>query len=307
MIRTALKALEAFCAKGSYKGWDPFDGLTSRLFRSSLLNQYPLFRLAWIQLFKRSPINLRRVFLVPTTHNAKGLALFASAYTGLGETEKAARLLSLMKPLAAPSAQGSGWGYNFDWQARAFYVPAGTPNMVATVFVAHAFLDFYEATGTGEAREAAMDAQPETRTMVRRLLDSQRFAVLSTQSEKGPYCRLVSFWAAEDLSHVLFATMRDTRKFANMHDHPRVALLFDDRSNRDEDVELATAVTATGEARELTDGVARAAGAAGFLAKHPQLSEFVGSPGCALVRVDIATYYVVTRFQNVVELHTQAG
>jgi len=149
-----------------------------------------------------------------------------------------------------------------------------------------------------------MDTQLETRTLVRRLLDSQRFAVLSTASESGPYCSLVAFWAAEDLSHVLFATMRETRKFAYMSEHPRVALLFDDRSNRGEDVELAMAVTATGEARELTDGAARAAGAAGFLAKHPQLSEFVGSPGCALVRVDIATYHVVTRFQNVVELHT---
>ena len=149
-----------------------------------------------------------------------------------------------------------------------------------------------------------MDTQLETRTVVGRLLNSQRFGVLSTQSDAGPYCSLVAFWSAEDLSHVTFATMRDTRKFANLTAHPRVALLFDDRSNHDQDVERATAVTAMGEARELTDGVARAAAAAGFLVKHPQLSEFVDSPGCALVHVDVDVYYVVTRFQNVEKLYT---
>jgi len=33
----------------------------------------------------------------------------------------------------------------FDWQARAFFVPVGTPNMVTTVFVANAFLDYLAA------------------------------------------------------------------------------------------------------------------------------------------------------------------
>lgn len=147
-----------------------------------------------------------------------------------------------------------------------------------------------------------MDTELETRTLVRRLLDSQRFVVLSTLSDDGPYCSLVAFWTAEDLSHALFATMRDSRKFSNLALHPRVALLFDDRSNRDSDIQEGMAVTATGQARELTDAGARTAAAALFLAKHPQLAEFIGSPGCALVRVDVDVYHVVTRFQNVVQL-----
>jgi len=51
---------------------------------------------------------------------------------------------------------GTSWGYNFDWQARAFYVPAGTPNIVTTVFVANSFLDYVEAermVQTVEGRE----------------------------------------------------------------------------------------------------------------------------------------------------------
>jgi len=49
---------------------------------------------------------------------------------------------------------------------------------------------------TATRREIALDTQLETRTLVRRLLDSQRFAVLSTQSDTGPYCSLVAFWSA---------------------------------------------------------------------------------------------------------------
>jgi rhamnogalacturonyl hydrolase YesR len=41
---------------------------------------------------------------------------------------------------------GSCWGYNFDWQARAFFQPKNTPTVVATVFNANALLDAYEIT-----------------------------------------------------------------------------------------------------------------------------------------------------------------
>jgi nitroimidazol reductase NimA-like FMN-containing flavoprotein (pyridoxamine 5'-phosphate oxidase superfamily) len=91
------------------------------------------------------------------------------------------------------------------------------------------------------------------------LLRGQRFAVLATDSEIGPYANLVAFWAAEDLSHIVFATLRATRKFNHLVTHPRVALLFDNRSNQDLDIGQAMAVTATGTAREVTDADARIA------------------------------------------------
>jgi nitroimidazol reductase NimA-like FMN-containing flavoprotein (pyridoxamine 5'-phosphate oxidase superfamily) len=147
-----------------------------------------------------------------------------------------------------------------------------------------------------------LDSQEETRQLLRELLTLQRFAVLSTQAGTGPHASLIAFWAAEDLSQVVFATMRQTRKFSYLLASPRVALLVDSRSNRDADVQEATAVTVTGTAAELTDENARAAASTRFLAKHPQLTSFVASPGCALVSVVVDTYYVVTHFQRVVEV-----
>jgi nitroimidazol reductase NimA-like FMN-containing flavoprotein (pyridoxamine 5'-phosphate oxidase superfamily) len=97
--------------------------------------------------------------------------------------------------------------------------------------------------------------------------------------------------------------MRATRKFNYLVANPPVALLVDNRSNRDTDVLQATAVTATGRAQELTEEDARAAASDALSARHPYLAAFVASPGCALVRVTVETYYVVTNFQSVVELH----
>ena len=148
-----------------------------------------------------------------------------------------------------------------------------------------------------------MPKQEETRQLVQDLLRSQRFAVLSTDAETGPYASLIAFWAADDLSQIVFATMRATRKFNYLVTHPRVALLFDNRSNRDVDIPQAVAVTATGTARELTEEGALAAASDAYLAKHPHLATFVASPGCAFVGVAVDTYYVVTHFQSVVELH----
>jgi nitroimidazol reductase NimA-like FMN-containing flavoprotein (pyridoxamine 5'-phosphate oxidase superfamily) len=144
--------------------------------------------------------------------------------------------------------------------------------------------------------------QGEAGDRVRALLTSQRFAVLSTHSDSGPYSSLIAFWAADDLSHVLFTTMRATRKFSFLAAHPQVALLFDDRSNRETDLGEAVAVTATGTAREVSDAAEHAAAQAVFLKRHPGLSSFAAAPGCALVRVDIEVFYLVTRFQETVEL-----
>jgi hypothetical protein len=39
---------------------------------------------------------------------------------------------------------GACWGYNFDWQARAFFQPRSTPTIVASTYVGYALLDAFE-------------------------------------------------------------------------------------------------------------------------------------------------------------------
>jgi rhamnogalacturonyl hydrolase YesR len=49
-----------------------------------------------------------------------------------------------------------GWGYNFDWQSRAFFVPKYTPTIVNSSFIGHALLDTFAFTGLSKAREMAL-------------------------------------------------------------------------------------------------------------------------------------------------------
>jgi heme iron utilization protein len=151
-------------------------------------------------------------------------------------------------------------------------------------------------------RVIQMENTAQLKEFLKDLFSSQRLAVLATQSRKQPYGSLVAFMATNDLKHLLFATTRATRKYDNISSNPRIAMVVDNRSNREADFPQAAAVTATGEVKE-TEGSERDRFQKLYLAKHPYLKEFVSSPTCALLKVEVETYYVVNRFQNVKELH----
>jgi nitroimidazol reductase NimA-like FMN-containing flavoprotein (pyridoxamine 5'-phosphate oxidase superfamily) len=127
--------------------------------------------------------------------------------------------------------------------------------------------------------------------VLRKLLASQRLCVLATQGEGQPYSALVAFAETDDLRHMLFATFRGTRKYANLRADPRVALLIDSRSNQASDFQDAVAVTVLGRAEEV-HGNERTRLTRHYLAKHPQLAEFVSAPECALLRVDVSDHFV---------------
>jgi nitroimidazol reductase NimA-like FMN-containing flavoprotein (pyridoxamine 5'-phosphate oxidase superfamily) len=151
-------------------------------------------------------------------------------------------------------------------------------------------------------RVIQMEKTAQLKEFLKDLFSSQRLAVLATQSKKQPYGNLVAFMATNDLKHLLFATTRATRKYANISSNPRIAMVVDNRSNQEADFHQAAAVTATGVVKEI-EGPEKNRFQKLYLAKHPYLKEFVSSPTCALLKVEVETYYIVNRFQNVVELH----
>jgi nitroimidazol reductase NimA-like FMN-containing flavoprotein (pyridoxamine 5'-phosphate oxidase superfamily) len=150
-----------------------------------------------------------------------------------------------------------------------------------------------------------MTDTPETLALIRNLLESQNLAVLSTQNHGQPYCNLIALAATGDLKYLLFATTRATRKYANLMADSRVAVLVDNRRNDASDFAAAAALTALGKAWEV-QGAERQQLLAVYLGKHPNLEEFVTSPTCALLRIKVDTYIVVTRFQEVREIQIPA-
>jgi hypothetical protein len=172
---SSLLLLKDYCERENFKGWDPYDGLNSKVFQATPLHKWALARLVWIQTFKRNPINLRKLFLVPKEYNAKGIALFLVGYCnlykywqhtgnqqfGVGEEllEKINFLSDLLIQLQSKGYSGACWGYNFDWQARRLFLfPKNTPTIVATSFCATSLMDAYEITKTQKFLDVALSS-----------------------------------------------------------------------------------------------------------------------------------------------------
>jgi nitroimidazol reductase NimA-like FMN-containing flavoprotein (pyridoxamine 5'-phosphate oxidase superfamily) len=147
-----------------------------------------------------------------------------------------------------------------------------------------------------------MNNSAESNDILQELCAGQPLAVLATDAGSRPYASLVAVAVTPDLSQMYFATLRATRKWANLAGNCHVSLLIDNRSNQVTDFSRAAAATVIGTAGEVS-GTELESGLALFLGRHPHLSEFTASPGCALFRVQIASIYLVTRFQNVMEFH----
>jgi hypothetical protein len=162
-VKEPLSALFNYVRPRNYEGIDLFDGLNSRLFKGSYLYKSELFRLALIQFCKRMPVNLRPLLLVPNGFNPKGGALFLMGNLNLLKhtnedlyANEAYILFQRLKHECISKERSKAWGYNFDWQARAFFVPQGTPNLVTSVYVGRALLAYYNHTNDSEALDLAL-------------------------------------------------------------------------------------------------------------------------------------------------------
>ena len=171
--------LKSYCEAEQFKGWDPYDGLNSKVFQAlPLLKKSALCREVVIQGFKRNPINLRSIAMVPKEYNAKGIGLFLQGYCNLlkvirkypelsewlgAEGELLAKVREIAELLISLQAKGdyhgACWGYNFDWQARGgLFFPANTPTVVATNFCATALMEAYELTEQKEWLDVALSS-----------------------------------------------------------------------------------------------------------------------------------------------------
>jgi nitroimidazol reductase NimA-like FMN-containing flavoprotein (pyridoxamine 5'-phosphate oxidase superfamily) len=141
----------------------------------------------------------------------------------------------------------------------------------------------------------------ELEQLLHRLFSEQLLAVLGTQGRRGPYGSLVAFYATDDLKNILFATARSTRKYENLMQTPQVSMVIDSRTNKERDFQEAIAVTVTGKVKEVI-GSERGGFETLYLKKHPGLLDFAQSPACALLKIEVETYYIVRQFQQVDEL-----
>lgn len=159
-MKGAIDRIRSWGEARDWRGYDPYDALSSPA--TPFLTFGTAFgRRLLTQAVKLAPLNVRPVLGIRPTWNPKALGLVASGYarlyaatgdeTARGEAERWLFWLEANR-------SGGGWGYPFDVQTRFFRYARGTPNTIATSFVAQAFLDGAELLGDERWREPALQA-----------------------------------------------------------------------------------------------------------------------------------------------------
>ena len=161
-IEPQVEKLKRYIEAHNFAGYDPYDALNSPILRAlAFKNKYA--QIAFTQIIKRLSVNLRPILGIHRGHNPKAIGLFLWGYAklyrienNLEYLEKIEYLLSLLDELKSSGYSGNCWGYNFDWRARAFFVPKFTPTIVNSSFIGHSLLDTYEYTGIQKALDEAI-------------------------------------------------------------------------------------------------------------------------------------------------------
>lgn len=148
-IKHVIARLQQYIEQEDYKGWDPYDALNGKIIRWLTLGIKPL-RIAAIQLMRKNPLNKRPIFGIRKGINPKGMGLIVYGYLNMYErtgdsqySEKAKEVLKWLIDNHSQFYSGYCWGYNFDWQSRAFFLPKYTPTVVNTSFIGRAFIKAY--------------------------------------------------------------------------------------------------------------------------------------------------------------------
>jgi rhamnogalacturonyl hydrolase YesR len=148
-ISDSIEKLALWLQQNDYCGYDTFDGLNARFLRP-LTFETRLLRTILQQGVRRFPWNLRPLLGVRKERSSKGMGFLARGFIRLHEStgnevwaEKAKVALQWLIDNQLPGYSGACWGNHFDYQSRTFYLPKGTPTVVWTSLIGHAFLDGY--------------------------------------------------------------------------------------------------------------------------------------------------------------------
>ena len=143
--------------------------------------------------------------------------------------------------------------------------------------------------------------EKKLKNLIQQLLEHQRFAVIATETNQQPYTNLVAFASTPDLRVFVFATKRNTQKYLNINENNRIAILIDNRENTPTDLTNAITITALGTAREVQDRIEEYRDL--LLQKHPDLLGFLNDPACALIEIQVTTYQIIQKFEQMHILH----
>jgi hypothetical protein len=139
MITNAINKLNKYIINNNFKGYDPYDALTSPVFKKI---KNPMIGAIITQIFKKNPINLRSLFAIKPQDIPKGLGLMLKAFSLQYMITKdqsfkdiCNKIYLRLIALKSPDFPEYCWGCNFPWSNPNEYLPAYCPSVVVTSFV----------------------------------------------------------------------------------------------------------------------------------------------------------------------------
>ena len=148
-IYNSIKKLEKWVEDHGYKGYEPFDGLSSYL-KPLTFNNLFLERLLQ-QLVRQSPINLRPILGMKSKESTKGRGYMAWGYLEMfkatgeqGYKAKIVECLDWLDKNKAPGYENHSWGNHFDFSSRGGKLLKLEPIIVWTSLIGQVFLDAYK-------------------------------------------------------------------------------------------------------------------------------------------------------------------
>jgi len=149
-IMESIGRLSDWLEKNDYRGYDTFDGLSSKFLRP-LTFETKFLRTVLQQGVRRFPLNVRPLLGIPKSRSTKGMGYLAKGFMRLEQATgdkscgaKAESALQWLVEHESTGYSGACWGNHFDYQSRGFYLPKGVPTIVWTSLIGHAFLDAYD-------------------------------------------------------------------------------------------------------------------------------------------------------------------
>jgi hypothetical protein len=150
-LRTSIDKVEKWVEGHDYKGYEPFDGLSSYL-RPLTFKSLFLERILQ-QLVRQSPVNLRPLLGIKPKESTKGRGYMAWGYLQMSKITgnpsyrvKAAQCLDWLDKNKAPGFLSHSWGNHFDFSSRTGKLPKHEPIIVWTSLLGQVYLDAFEIT-----------------------------------------------------------------------------------------------------------------------------------------------------------------
>lgn len=151
-IQQSLALAQGWVEQQGYRGYEPFDGLSSWL-RPLACDNLLAERLLQ-QLIRQCPLNLRPALGVKPKDSTKGRGYMASGYVMLYRVtkqqeylDKAIDCLEWLDKHKVARFRHHSWSNHFDFVSRGGRYTKDDPIIVWTALIGHAYIDAFEVTG----------------------------------------------------------------------------------------------------------------------------------------------------------------